>query len=92
MSEYQQSANGFYLGDNPDDRDAEIEFSRRSDGTIVILHTLVSDRLRGQGIGQELVRKVVELAREEGVRIVPLCPFAKAQFQRVEQYQDVWAR
>ncbi|RUS49010.1 GNAT family N-acetyltransferase [Cohnella sp. AR92] len=92
MSEIQRSHNGFYLGNDPDDRDAEIEFSRRSDGTIVILHTLVSDRLRGQGIGQRLVQKVVELAREEGVKIVPLCPFAKAQFQRVENYQDVWAR
>ncbi|MFC5446659.1 GNAT family N-acetyltransferase [Paenibacillus aestuarii] len=52
-------------------------------------HTFVSDSLRGQGVGQELVRRVVEFAQKEGIKIMPLCPFAQSQFDRHKDYDDV---
>jgi uncharacterized protein len=36
-----------------------------------------------------LVRRAVEDARAEGISILPLCPFAKAQFDRHEEWRDV---
>nr|WP_270885148.1 GNAT family N-acetyltransferase [Paenibacillus aestuarii] len=45
--------------------------------------------MRGQGVGQELVRRVVEFAQKEGIKIMPLCPFAQSQFDRHKDYDDV---
>jgi hypothetical protein len=35
------------------------------------------------------VSKAVDFAREKGIKIIPLCPFAKSVFDKVEQFRDV---
>ena len=47
------------------------------------------DEWRGMGVGKALVQRVVEDSRKRGVKIVPLCPFAKAQIQKTPEWQDV---
>ena len=72
--------------------EAEMTYSRAGESTIIIGHTEVPDELRGRSIGQALVRRAVEDARAEGRVIMPLCPFARAQFSRHPQWQDVLKR
>ena len=61
-------------------------------GTRVIIdHTDVDDRLRGKGAGKQLVQSAVEWAREEKVKLMPLCPFAKSVFDKTPEYRDVLA-
>ncbi|MFP7570254.1 GNAT family N-acetyltransferase [Marivita sp. S2033] len=72
-----------------DGHTAEMTYSRAGATTIIIDHTGVPDALRGRGAGQALVRRGVEDARAEGRKIVPLCPFAKAQIARHPEWQDV---
>jgi len=72
-----------------DGHEAEMTYSRASAALIIIDHTEVPDTLRGRGVGQALVRRAVEDARREGFRIIPLCPFAKAQFERHAEWRDV---
>lgn len=55
----------------------------------IIDHTEVEDEFGGQGVGKEMLVKAVDFAREKGVKIIPLCPFAKATFQKNEDLQDV---
>lgn len=68
---------------------AELTFSRPDEKTIIADHTGVPDSLRGRGIGQALVERLVADARENGVTIVPLCSFVKAQFGRHPEWSDV---
>jgi predicted GNAT family acetyltransferase len=49
----------------------------------------VDDVLRGKSAGKQLVAKAVEFARARGIKIVPLCPFAKSVFDKVPEYRDV---
>jgi len=72
-----------------DGHEAEMTYSRASAALIIIDHTEVPDALRGRGVGQSLLLRAVEDARREGFRIIPLCPFAKAQFQRHLEWRDV---
>jgi len=72
-----------------DGHEAEMTYSRASAALIIIDHTEVPDALRGRGVGQALVLRAVEDARREGFRIIPLCPFAKAQFERQAEWRDV---
>ena len=71
------------------DEAAELTYSRLNETTIIADHTGVPDSLRGQGIGQALVEHLVADAREAGIRIVPLCPFVKAQYGRHPEWSDV---
>lgn len=72
-----------------DGHEAEMTYSRAGTAMIIIDHTGVPDALRGRGVGQAPVRRGVEDARAEGRKIVPLCPFAKAQIARHPEWQDV---
>ncbi|RUV54291.1 N-acetyltransferase, partial [Mesorhizobium sp. M1A.F.Ca.IN.022.02.1.1] len=47
------------------------------------------DVFRGQGAGLRLVARAVEDARAAGKKIIPLCPFANAQFRRHPEWADV---
>lgn len=72
--------------------EAEMTYSRAGKGLLIIDHTEVPAALRGRKVGERLVRQAVEDARREGVSIMPLCPFAKAQIDRHPEWQDVLRR
>lgn len=55
----------------------------------IIDHTEVEEAYNGKGVGKEMLIKAVEFARENNKKIIPLCPFAKATFQKNEDLQDV---
>lgn len=55
----------------------------------IIDHTEVEEAYNGKGVGKEMLIKAVEFARENNIKIIPLCPFAKATFQKNEDLQDV---
>lgn len=69
--------------------EAEMTYSRAGATRLIIDHTGVPDSLRGTGIGEALVRRAVEDARAQGIKIIPLCPFAAAMFRKHEELRDV---
>ncbi len=82
------AAGGRYVATG-EGHEAEMTYSRTSPTLNVIDHTGVPDALRGRGVGQALARHAVEEARRGGWKIIPLCPFFKAQAQRHEEWRDV---
>jgi predicted GNAT family acetyltransferase len=58
---------------------------------VIIDHTEVDDSLRGQGIARLLTVNTVEWARQGGVKLVPVCPFAKAVFDKDPSLHDALA-
>lgn len=71
------------------DEVGELTFSRASPSLVIVDHTGVPDSLRGKGVGSALAERVVADARAEGFRIVPLCPFFKAQAMRHPDWADI---
>lgn len=71
---------------------AEMTFTRAGDHLTIIDHTEVPDALRGRRVGEALVQEAVADARRTRIAILPLCPFAKAQFARHPEWQDVLRR
>ena len=71
------------------DEVGELTFSRASETLVIVDHTGVPDALRGKGVGVALAERVVADARSEGFRIVPLCPFFKAQAMQHPDWADV---
>lgn len=74
---------------DPEGPEAELTYSRASQKLIIVDHTGVPDVYRGQNIGLALVQRAVEDARTGGYKILPLCPFAAAQFRRHADWSDV---
>ncbi|NCU03685.1 MAG: N-acetyltransferase [Chitinophagaceae bacterium] len=80
---------GVFFIEEEGERVAEMTYVWAGAEKFIIDHTEVSDKLAGKGAGKQLVAKAVEFAREKGVKIMPLCPFANKVFKKTEAYQDV---
>jgi predicted GNAT family acetyltransferase len=57
----------------------------------IIDHTGVEESFGGKGLGRQLVMKAVEYARNNALKILPLCPFAKKVFDKETGIGDVRA-
>jgi uncharacterized protein len=58
-------------------------------GKMVIDHTEVNKEYAGKGLGMQLVKAGVAYARENHLKILPLCPFAKMIFEKTPAFADV---
>ena len=75
-----------------EEAEAEMTFSKAGGKLIIIDHTGVPEAFRGQGVGAALVLRGVEDARAAGKKVLPLCPFAAAQFRRHPDWSDVLSK
>ena len=68
---------------------AELVYTMPSPDKMIIEHTEVSEALKGQSAGYKLVLAAVEHARENKIKIIPLCPFANSVFKKKPELGDV---
>lgn len=78
----------FFIEEN-EKRIAEMVYVMAGPAKMIIEHTEVDESLKGKGIGAKLLEKLVDFVREKGIKVIPLCPFAKATFKRRTDLQDV---
>ena len=78
----------FFIEENGE-RLAAMHFTMAGSNKMIIDHTEVDDRLRGKGAGRQLLNKLVAYVRENDVKVIPLCPFAKSVFEKDETIRDV---
>jgi len=67
-------------------------YKQPNNDTMIIEHTQVSEKLKGQGVGVQLLNNAVDYARKEKLKIVPECSFVLAMFNKKEEYKDVWKK
>lgn len=62
-----------------------------SDKKLTVFHTEVIPEAEGKGIAKKLLGEMVDYSRENGLKVIALCPYVLAQFKRhPEQYADIW--
>lgn len=71
------------------DAEAELTFTHRGPGLISADHTGAPDSLRGTGAAAALVDHLVADARENKFRIIPLCPYVRARYEKHPEWRDV---
>lgn len=58
---------------------------------LTIYHTEVDPEKEGRGYAKMLLDHMVSYVRENGLKVIPLCPYVHAQFQRHQKiYDDIW--
>lgn len=56
---------------------------------LIIDHTGVEAGYEGKGFGKQLLEAAVAFARDNDVKILPLCPFAKKMMDRDDSLNDI---
>ncbi len=61
----------------------------QNDNIWAIVHTGVREEYGGRGIAKQLVLQVINEARKQNKKILPLCSYAKHMMEGKEEYQDI---
>jgi hypothetical protein len=69
-------------------QEAQMTYAYAGSDKIIIDHTEVNDKLKGQSAGYKLVEAAVVFTRKKDIKIIPLCPFAAAVFKKKHEYSD----
>lgn len=72
------------------DGEGEITFTRRGPNQISADHTGVPESMSGKGVAPALLRFMLDDARTRGFRIIPLCPYVRAQYARHPEWSDLF--
>ena len=83
--EYHKGAHRFLI--RLEDREAFMEIGREKD-ILVLLHTEVPLAFQGKGAGSALVRHAMSFAEAEELKVVALCPYAKAWLEKHPEYAE----
>ena len=75
---------------NLDGKSAFITY-RRSPGVVTLVHAEVPPELSHHGLGSELARGALELARRQGLKVVPRCSFIASYIEAHPEFQDLLA-
>ncbi|MGE5723526.1 MAG: GNAT family N-acetyltransferase [Sphingomonadales bacterium] len=64
---------------------------RLNDGVATFTHTEVPPEIGGRGVASRLIAAALADAREQGWKIVPLCPFVKRHIEKHPELADLVA-
>jgi uncharacterized protein len=80
---------GLFLIRKDNETIAQMTYVWAGENRIIIDHTEVDESLKGQNVGKKLLNELVAFARERSIKVMPLCPFAKAMMEKTSDYNDV---
>lgn len=66
-------------------------YERRDDGTLVLLHTVVTEKYGRAGFARLLVSAVLDELNASGTKIVPVCTYVQKFLDRFPQYRSTVA-
>lgn len=81
--------NGAFVVLDGDKKAGEMSYVWAGDDKIIIDHTEVDEAYGGQGIGKKVLLALVDWTKNNNIKVIPLCPFAKAQFDKNTEIRDV---
>jgi len=69
--------------------EAELTYTHRGPGLISADHTGAPDALKGTGAAAALVDRLIADARQQPFKIIPLCPYVRARYEKHPEWSDV---
>jgi predicted GNAT family acetyltransferase len=75
-------AHKFTVNDDNGRQMGEIDYRPDEGNRIIATHTRVNEQFRGRGIADQLLDALVAYAEQNDLKIVPLCSFVVAAFEK----------
>lgn len=65
------------------------DYRVQANGRVAFHHTETVPKLRGRGIASRLIEHALDWARDEGLAVLPICPFVTRFVKDHEPYQEL---
>ncbi len=87
----EKGGGGAFIIREDGERLAELTYVNVGETGFIIDHTEVTENLRGQNVGEDLVDAAVKYAREKDLKIFATCPFAIRVLSSREDVSDIYS-
>lgn len=91
IQQINRAKNGLFRAEEAGELAGRITYTWVDEHTFSIDHTIVEEAFGGKGVGKKLVMAAVDYARTNGLKIIPICPYAKSLFDKMPELADVRA-
>ena len=81
---------GRYVIDHGDGSESELTYSILSAATVIADHTGVAKAHEGRGVGKALAEALINDARADGFKIIPLCPYINVLRRRHPEWAELF--
>jgi predicted GNAT family acetyltransferase len=89
IEQFDRETKGFFKASDNGSEAGVMTYSHAGEDKIIIDHTEVDPAFSGKGVGKQLLMALVAYARKEKIKVLPLCPFARSVFDKVQEIRDV---
>lgn len=89
IEQFNNETKGFFKATESDKEAGRMTYSWAGKERFIIDHTEVNPEFKGKNVGLQLVMAAVNYARDNKLKIIPLCPFAKSVFDKTADIRDV---
>jgi len=86
-----ENSNGHFIAIENEREVGVMTYTITGEDKIAINHTEVNPAFEGKGIGHYLVKEAVRYARENHLKILPMCWFVNLVLSRNPDFKDVLA-
>lgn len=80
---------GMFYIEKEGDIVSQLTYSMQENNVMTLDHTETEPDYTGQGMAAALVEHSVQYARENEIKIDPLCKYAAKQFDKHKEYQEI---
>lgn len=80
---------GYFVAEIDTSEAGRMSYSDAAPDKFIIDHTEVRPKYAGQGVGTKMVYAAVDYARDNDLKIIPLCSFARSVFVKNIEICDV---
>lgn len=78
----QERSRGYALAKDNEKQAGMMTYSITGPNLIIIDYTEIKPEFQDKTVGEQLFYKVVEMAKKNHIKIIPVCPFAAAMFNK----------
>ncbi len=89
IQQINRESKGFFKAEASGKEAGRMTYSWAGKERIIIDHTEVNPEFKGKNVGKQMVLAAVDYARQNKIKILPLCPFAKSVFDKMPEIRDV---
>ena len=72
-----------------DNKVAVVDYRKMNGVYLAVTHTGVPKEYEGQGIAAKLTKALLDYARANGLKVKPLCSYARVYMDRHPEYEDL---
>jgi predicted GNAT family acetyltransferase len=89
ISQFKNDSKGYFAAMDEGKEAGRITYTFVGRTKLILDHTEVNPDYRGKSIGNKILMFIVEYARMNNIKIIPICPFAKSVFDSTKSIRDV---